>query len=88
MNGKRALRACLGVILVAAWVLTDAAPWIADKVRPDYHPRGRQQHHPEVIKAYADETAREAILAGTLSIIVFPLSLWLIFGRPWRGPER
>ena len=84
MKGERAIRVPLGVILATAWVLTDAAPWIADRVMPDYNPRGQVLRRPEVVQAYADETAREAILAGTLSLVVFVLCLWLVFGKPWK----
>ena len=84
MKAERATRVVLGVSLAVAWVLTDAAPWIADRVMPDYSPRGQVLYRPEVVQAYADETAREAVLAGTLSLVVFVLCLWLVFGKPWK----
>lgn len=84
MKGQRPIRVLLGGFLAVAWVLTDAAPWISDRVMPDYNPRGEDRHRPEVVQAYADETAREAILAGTLSLVVFALCLWLVFGKPWK----
>ena len=52
---------------------------------PDYNPRGGWT--PEVTKGYADETAREAILAGVLSLIVFVACLWLVFGKPWKRSQ-
>ena len=55
---------------------------IADRVMPDYQAHA-VSYHPEVTKAYAAETAREAILAGVLSLVVFGVYLWLMLA-PFR----
>ena len=81
MTTDRVLRVLAGIGIAAAWVVTDAAPWVADRVMPDYDPRGQYEARPEVVQAYAQETAREAILAGALSLIVFVVCLWLVFAR-------
>ena len=56
--------ALVGAALFATWVLTGAAPWIADEVMPDYHHGEAVPYQPAVVEAYADQVAREAILAG------------------------
>ena len=83
---NRITRVLVGAALFATWVLTGAAPWIADEVMPDYHHGEAVPYQPAVVEAYADQVAREAILAGVLSLMVFALCLWLMFGGP-RGAK-
>ena len=40
MNGERAARVLPGAVAAATWVLTEAAPWVAGTVMPDYNRQG------------------------------------------------